>query len=61
MTKDDRNELYTREPERRRRKSGLAVIGGDDDPDADAVTRMFRQAQRNAAGNGEGPRKARIK
>ena len=35
--------------------SGLAVIGGDDDPDADAVTRMFRQAQRNAAGNGEGP------
>ena len=52
---DDRNELYTGGNRRGGGGSGLAVIGGDDDPDADAVTRMFRQAQRNAAGNGEGP------
>ena len=52
---DDRNGLYTGGNRRGGGGSGLAVIGGDDDPDADAVTRMFRQAQRNAAGNGEGP------
>lgn len=49
---DTQRELYTGGADGRGGGSGMAVLGppGDDDPDADAVTRMFRQAQRNAQG-----------